>query len=158
MLGRTQPHRYRVFTPLLAAPKSENLLLIEFMNTPNPKDLSHDQMAQHHDFHWRWMAGLHPIAGRPKVNHALIMKQNRSFLKKKQDSLSSGPSTAALWLQQNETAFAPSADGVARKVNRSYVNQALQPFREVQRWLAAEAKLIAEHNLLQVRAFHRRNY
>lgn len=86
------------------------------------------------------------------------MKQNKSFLQEKQNSLSSGPSMAALWLLQNATAFAPSADHRARKVGRSFVNQALQPFRDVQRWLAAEAKLIAEHNLVRVRSFNHRNY
>ena len=65
---------------------------------------------------------------------------------------------AALWLLQNATAFAPSADHRARKVGRSFVNQALQPFRDVQRWLAAEAKLIAEHNLLRARSIYQRNY
>jgi len=34
----------------------------------------------------------------------------------------------------------------------------LQPLREVRRWLAAEAKLIAEHNLVRARSFHHRNY
>lgn len=92
------------------------------------------------------------------VNHALIMKQNRSFLNKKQNLPGPGPSLAALWQLQNETAFAPSADEVARKVGLSFVNQALQPFREVRRWLAAEAKLIAEHNLVRVRSFNHRNH
>jgi hypothetical protein len=86
------------------------------------------------------------------------MKQNKSFLNKKQNLPSPGPSLTALWRLQNETTFAPSADDVARKVGLSFVNQALQPLREVQRWLAAEAKLITEHNLLLVRSFHHRNY
>jgi hypothetical protein len=86
------------------------------------------------------------------------MKQSKSLLKKKRDSLSSGPSMAALLLLQNETTFAPSADEVACKVGRSFLNQALHPFREVQRWLAAEAKLIAEHNLVRVRDFNHRNF
>jgi len=47
---------------------------------------------------------------------------------------------------------------VARKVGFSFVNEALQPLREVRRWLAAEAKLIAEHNLVRVRSFNHRNY
>jgi hypothetical protein len=86
------------------------------------------------------------------------MKQNKPFLNKKQNLPSPGPSLAALWRLQNETNFAPSADDVARKVSSSFVNQALQPLREVRRWLAAEAKLIAEHNLVRVRNFHHRNY
>lgn len=91
-------------------------------------------------------------------NHALILKQNKSFLNKNRNLPGPGPSLAALWRLQNETTFAPSADDVARQVGSSFVNQALQPLREVQRWLAAEAKLIAEHNLVRVRSFHHRNY
>jgi hypothetical protein len=86
------------------------------------------------------------------------MKQKRSFLNKKQNFPSPGPSLAALWRLQNETAFVRSADDVARKVGRSFVDQAFQPLREVRRWLAAEAKLIAEHNLVRVRSFNHRNY
>ena len=86
------------------------------------------------------------------------MKQNKSFLNKEQNLPGPGPSLAALWLLQNETTFSPSADDVARKVGLSFVNQALQPLREVQRWLAAEAKLIAEDNLVRARSFHHRNY
>jgi len=86
------------------------------------------------------------------------MKKAKSFLNKKQNSPNPGPSLAALWRLQNETIFAPSADDVARKVGLSFVNQALQPLREVQRWLAAEAKLIAEDNLVRVRSFNHRNY
>jgi len=92
------------------------------------------------------------------INHALTMKQNKSFLNKKPNLPSPGPSLAALWRLQNETTFAPSADDVARKVGFSFVNEALQPLREVRRWLAAEAKLIAEHNLVRVRSFNHRNY
>jgi hypothetical protein len=103
-------------------------------------------------------AGLHPIAGRRLVNDIFTMKQNKSFLNKKPNLPGPGPSLAALWRLQNETIFAPSADDVARKVGLSFVNQALQPLREVKRWLAAEAKLIAEHNLVRVRSFNRRNY
>jgi hypothetical protein len=85
------------------------------------------------------------------------MKRNKSFLNKKQNLPSPGPSLAALWRLQNETARPPSADDVARQVGLSFVNQALQPWREVRRWLAAEAKLIAERNLVRVRSFHHRN-
>jgi hypothetical protein len=102
--------------------------------------------------------GLHPIAGRRLANHAFNMKQNKSFLNKKRHLPRPGPSLAALWRLQNETAFAPSADDVARKVGLVFVNQALLPVREVKRWLAAEAKLIAEHKLVRVRGFHHRNY
>jgi hypothetical protein len=86
------------------------------------------------------------------------MKQNKSFLNKEKNSPGPGPSLAALWRLQNETTFAPSSDEVARKVGFSFVNQALQPLREVRRWLAAEAKLIAEPNIIRVRSFHYRNY
>jgi len=86
------------------------------------------------------------------------MKQSKSIPNKKQNSPGPGPSFTALWRLQNETIFAPTADDVARKVGLSFVNHALQPLREVQHWLAAEAKLIAEHNLVRVRSFHHRNY
>ncbi|MGA2248029.1 MAG: hypothetical protein ABSH48_23835 [Verrucomicrobiota bacterium] len=86
------------------------------------------------------------------------MKQSKAFLNKNQNWPSPGPSLAALWQLQNETTFAPSADDVARRVGRSFVSQALLPWREVPRWLAAEAKLIAEHNLVRVRSCHHRNY
>jgi hypothetical protein len=85
------------------------------------------------------------------------MKQNKVFLNKKQKLPRPGPSLAASWLLQNETAFAPSADDVARRAERSFVNQALLPWRVVQRWLAAEAQLIAEHNLVRVHSLHHRN-
>ena len=104
------------------------------------------------------LVGLHPMVGRRLGNHACIMKQNKSFLSKKQRSPGPGPSLAALWRLQNETTLVPSADDVAHKVGFSFVNQALQPLREVRRWLAAEAKLIAEHNLVRVRSFNHRNY
>jgi hypothetical protein len=47
---------------------------------------------------------------------------------------------------------------VAGKAGLRVVNQALQPFRELRRWLDAEAKLIAEHNLLRIRSSHDRDY
>jgi len=116
-------------------------------------------VLQHQILHpWKNTSGEHPIAGRRLVNHAFNMKQNESFLNKKQNFPRPGPSLAALWRLQNETTFAPSADDVARKVGLSFVNQALQPLREVRCWLAAEAKLIAEHNLVRVHSFHHRNY
>jgi hypothetical protein len=116
-------------------------------------------VRQHQILHpWKITSGEHPIAGKWAVNHAFVMKQNKSFLNKKQNSPRPGPSLAALWLLQNETTFSPSADDVARKVGLSFVNQALQPLREVRRWLEAEAKLITEHNLVRVRSFNHRNY
>jgi hypothetical protein len=86
------------------------------------------------------------------------MKQNKSFLNKNRKTPRPGPSLAALRRSQNETTYAPSADDVAKRVGLGFVNQALLPWREVQRWLAAEAKLIAEDNLVRARSFHHRNY
>lgn len=100
--------------------------------------------------------GLHPMAGSRLGRHAFIMKQAKSFLNKKLSSPGPGPSLVALWRLQNETAFAPSADDVARKVGLSFVNQALRPLLEVQRWLAAESKLITEYNPARVPSFHER--
>lgn len=61
---------------------------------------------------------------------------------------------------QTESTFSPSADEVARKVGLGFMHQALQPWREVQRWLAAEAELIAEHEFVpvRVRSIHHHNY
>jgi hypothetical protein len=59
-----------------------------------------------------------------------------------------------------EPASAPSAVAVVRNVGLKFMHQALQPWREVQLWLAAEAELFAEHEFVPVRAHsvHHRHY
>ena len=46
--------------------------------------------------------------------------------------------------------FAPSADEVASKVYINHGNQSLLPGDELQRWLEAEAQLLAEGNATRV--------
>lgn len=60
-------------------------------------------------------------------------------------------SAIAAGADRNESDFAPSPDEVARKAYFSYVNQGSWPGHEVQHWLAAEAELIAERNLIRSR-------
>jgi hypothetical protein len=57
-------------------------------------------------------------------------------------------------LKENEEVFTPSADEVARRAYFSYVNEGSPQGRDVQHWLEAEAKLIAERNLTRVHGFH----
>ena len=58
--------------------------------------------------------------------------------------------------EQNEAAFMPSPDEVARKAYFAYENEGSRPGHEVQHWLKAEADLIAERNLTRVHGFHNR--
>ena len=76
-------------------------------------------------------------------HHAAAMKQNK-FSQHQSHQLS------AESLKQNEIAFVPSADEVARRAYFSYLNQGSPRGHEVQHWLVAEAELIAERNLTRV--------
>ena len=82
------------------------------------------------------------------------MKHNKFSQDQNQRPASALRATAATDLNQNETAFAPSPDEVARKAYFSYVNQGSLLGHEVQHWLAAEQELIAERNLTRVHGFH----
>jgi hypothetical protein len=64
--------------------------------------------------------------------------------------------TPAANLNQNPGDFAPSADEVARRAYFSYVNEGSPPGRDVQHWLEAEARLLAERNLTRTHGFHNR--
>ena len=55
---------------------------------------------------------------------------------------------------RNINDFAPSPDEVARKAYFCYVNEGAPQGRDVQHWLAAEQKLIAERNLTRTHGFH----
>jgi hypothetical protein len=50
-----------------------------------------------------------------------------------------------------------TADEVSGKASFSFANQTRMSWREVQRWLAAESKLIAEHRPARVHSIHRAN-
>jgi len=84
----------------------------------------------------------------------MIMKHNK--FSQDQKSASASQSNDAANLNQSETAFAPSADEVARRAYFSYVSEGSQPGHEVQHWLEAEAQLIKERNLTRVHGFHNR--
>jgi hypothetical protein len=54
-------------------------------------------------------------------------------------------------IDQNVIGFAPAPDEVAKRAYFSFVNEGSLPGQDVQHWLAAEAEMIAEHNLTRVR-------
>ena len=84
------------------------------------------------------------------------MKHNKISHDKNQTPVRASQPIAATALNQDETAFVPSPDAVARKAYFTYVNQGSLPGHEVQHWLEAEAHLIAERNLTRVHGFHNR--
>jgi len=84
------------------------------------------------------------------------MKHNKSSHHQNQEPASALRRTAAADVNQSGFDFVPSPDEVARRAYLNYVNQGAQPGRDVQHWLAAEAQLIAEHNLTRVHGFHNR--
>jgi hypothetical protein len=59
-------------------------------------------------------------------------------------------------LNPDEINFTPAPDEVARRAYFAYVNQGSRDGHEVQRWLKAEADLIAERNQTRVHGFHNR--
>jgi Protein of unknown function (DUF2934) len=84
------------------------------------------------------------------------MKHNKLSHDKNQTPVRASQPIAAMALNQDEIAFVPSPDAVARKAYFTYVNQGSLPGHEVQHWLEAEAHLIAERNLTRVHGFHNR--
>jgi hypothetical protein len=56
-------------------------------------------------------------------------------------------------MSQSEASFTPCPDEVARRAYFAYENEGSQQGHEVQHWLAAEAALIAEHNLTRTHGF-----
>jgi hypothetical protein len=85
------------------------------------------------------------------------MKQNKYPQEQSQIPAGAPQPVSPLTLNARETAFAPSADEVARRAYFTYVNQGSPDGHEVQHWLAAEAELIAERNLTRVHGFHNRS-
>jgi hypothetical protein len=55
---------------------------------------------------------------------------------------------------QNGIDFTPCPDEVARRAYFSYLNEGSLPGRDVQHWLEAEARLLAERNLTRTHGFH----
>ena len=82
------------------------------------------------------------------------MKHNKYAQTQNQPPAGAPRSIAAARLTQDESAFSPSPEEVARKAYFSYVNEGSQPGRDVQHWLAAEAALIDERNLTRIHGFH----
>jgi len=83
--------------------------------------------------------------------HVYSMKNNNFIQNQNQKPANLPQRTPAI---QAETAFAPSADEVARKAYFCYVNQGAPQGHDVQHWLAAEAELIAERNRTRTHGFH----
>jgi hypothetical protein len=54
---------------------------------------------------------------------------------------------------ENDGAFTPSADDVARRAYFTYVDQGCPPGRDVQHWLEAEAELTKERQLTRTHAW-----
>jgi len=63
---------------------------------------------------------------------------------------------AAANLNQGGIDFVSSATEAARKADFSYVNQGSLPGHEVQHWLEAEARLIAERKIARIHGTHSR--
>ena len=81
--------------------------------------------------------------------------QHHKLSKNHKDLIAPRPALGA-GEEQNEAAFAPSPDEVARKAYFAYDNEGSRPGHEVQHWLKAEADLIAERNLTRVHGSHNR--
>ena len=84
------------------------------------------------------------------------MKHHKFSQDQNQNAAGASRPVAAADLNQNEVAFAPSPDEVARRAYFSYKNQGSLPGHDVQHWLEAEAQLLAERNLTRVHSFHNR--
>jgi len=83
------------------------------------------------------------------------MKHNQFSQDQKQQP--AGESRLAGFAGQTQSGLTPSADEVARKAYFAYVNQGSPPGCDVQHWLEAQAKLIAERKLTRAHGFHNRN-
>ena len=84
------------------------------------------------------------------------MKNNKFSPDQNQKPAGASAPASAADLNQNEIDFAPSPDEVARRAYFSYVNQGSLNGHEVQHWLEAEARLLAERKLTRVHGFHNR--
>ena len=89
-----------------------------------------------------------------------LMKQDTYFQKQTRNLSRALRPSLTVASPHVEPAFAPSAKEVVRNVGLKFMHQALQPWREVQLWLAAEAELFADQELVpvRVRSVHHRHY
>ena len=55
---------------------------------------------------------------------------------------------------QTETTMEPAADEVRRRAYFSYLNEGARPGHDVQHWLDAEAKMLAERKLTRTHGYH----
>ena len=83
------------------------------------------------------------------------MKPNHKQLNAPNNPLTASASQATTATNSNhiKIEFAPSADEVASKVYLNHGNQRSLPGDELQRWLQAEAQLLAERNATEFTAF-----
>ena len=87
------------------------------------------------------------MAGAFLSSHAHAMKQKSFSLKHNLKPAGEIPPEETARGCLSKRVVAPSPDEVARRLNLNFVKQALLPWREIQRWLAAEAELISEHQM-----------
>jgi len=92
-------------------------------------------------------AGLHPMVGTCLAIHDRTMKQVKLSQKQNQKLAGGTPSTVTDMRFSMKSVLAPSPAEIARRVNLNFLKQALLPWREIQRWLAAEAELVKEYQL-----------
>jgi hypothetical protein len=91
------------------------------------------------------------MAATPFQSYAQGMEEYNGYQGKNVASPMRSTATAALI--EKEIGFAPWADEVATRTRFSQAKHGLQPWLEVQRWLAAEAEFIAQHHLTRVHRF-----
>ena len=82
----------------------------------------------------------------------ILMKHFK--LSKTQQAVMSSQPASAPGTGQNEAAFMPSPEEVARRAYFTYENEGSLPGHDLQHWLAAETQLIAERNSTRVHGFH----
>ncbi len=87
-------------------------------------------------------------------NYMKHMKHRNSFQNPNQKPPGPARLMTSEVLDQEAMDFVPSPDEVARKAYFNYQNEGLQPGRDVEHWLSAEADLIADRNLTRVHGFH----
>ena len=85
------------------------------------------------------------------------MKTKSLFQDKNYKSASLPDTFLASDVKQNETDFAPAAEGVAMRAYFIYLRQGSLPGHDLQHWLEAEAQLRAERTRPLVRVFPTRN-
>jgi hypothetical protein len=82
------------------------------------------------------------------------MRHKKILPGQSQNPASASRSAPGANFNQNEIDFAPSPDEVARKAYFGYANQGSRHGHEVQHWLEAEARMLAERKLTRTHGFH----